>query len=228
MFDYAAWLRRAELFVRGLKKFPGELHVNVDIAPPLSIDETNALCASLPFELPRPLYDFFTAGSASVDFYFLWEPTELDLPLLWQAIPDEHEVWGGLRCFSACAFGENGWARDIVVRKPDIPLQDGHLWNECIPFVHIPNGDYLALHVQRDDGRMPVLYLSHDAWDTSSAFEIAPSLEQFLIDWEQLCYIGPEIWLLCHFLNDDDTGPFHVDSPIAVTWREIMSGQRFS
>jgi hypothetical protein len=44
-----------------------------------------------------------------------------------------------------------------------------------------------------------VLYLSHDG-DTA---HLADSFTAFLMAWERLCYLGPEIWLLDRFLGDD-------------------------
>ena len=43
-----------------------------------------------------------------------------------------------------------------------------------------------------------VAYLNHE--DTSSI--IAPSFTSFLKEWESVCYVGPEIWMLEPFLNE--------------------------
>ena len=104
------------------------------------------------------------------------------------------------------------------------------LWCQSVPFIAVGNGDYLALDVTKGAGRLPVLYLCHDGdaedgGDGRTAFEISPSFDQFLADWEALCYVGPEIWLLAPFFADDGRGALHVEQPKATMWREIISGR---
>jgi len=63
----------------------------------------------------------------------------------------------------------------------------------------IGNGDLIALDQTADPQEPPVVYLSHD--DQSSAV-IAPSLSYFLEAMAELCFIGPEIWLLEPWLGE--------------------------
>ena len=77
--------------------------------------------------------------------------------------------------------------------------------------------------------RPPVLYLCHDAddgGDGRAAFEISPTFDQFLGDWETLSYVGPEIWLLARFLADDGTGPLQLNQPATALWREVITGRK--
>jgi hypothetical protein len=93
----------------------------------------------------------------------------------------------------------------------------------------VGNGDYLAVRASSTAGRFPILYLCHDAedgGDRRTAFEISSDFEQFLIDWETLCYLGPEIWLLRRFLADDGKGPLEIDQPATELWREIILGRK--
>jgi len=65
----------------------------------------------------------------------------------------------------------------------------------------------------------PVVYLSNNSCGKSQS--IASSFEQFLFEWEGLCYIGPEHWLLFQFLNPT-TGFLDSSLPKSVKLREAF------
>ncbi len=227
MFDYAGWLERAVAFVRSLDHLPGELGITVEIKPPLSIAEADTFRRSLPFEWPRQLYEFFTAVSGSARCAYHWEPDEPHWPLLRTVFPEEMDVRGGPLFVPARAFRKNGWARTFTTPQPDFQMSDGQPWKPCFPFLNTSYGDHLALLAQHDERRSPVLYLRRDGQDRcSTAFELAPSLEQFLLEWEKVGYVGPDIDFLGVFFGDDGKPPIQADSPKASLWRDIMSGRR--
>jgi hypothetical protein len=92
------------------------------------------------------------------------------------------------------------WAKGFDV-EDEACRKNRDLWVRCTPFAHIGNGDLLALDA---DGRIenpPVAYLSHEGEGPSSI--IAPSFTEFLRHWEAMSYIGPEIWLLNHWIRSD-------------------------
>jgi len=99
------------------------------------------------------------------------------------------------------------------------------IWRETVPFLDVGNGDYLALHVGGDKRDCPVVYLCHDD-PQRPVTEISPSFEKFMSDWEDLCYVGPEIWLLQAFLQENGDGPLLADQAKARRWREIICGQQ--
>lgn len=234
MLDYAHWLKRAEDFVRGLGNLPGQWGVSIAIEPPLARRAADELRNRLPFGLPAPLYDLYTQGSASYRCAYYWSPDEAHLPLVGEVFPHTYSLYGGARFIPACQLADahasvRSWARGWNGTPDGGPRPSWEAWQESIPFLAVGNGDYLALRVRGDRTDLPVIYLCHDAEDGGdgrTAFEISPSFDQFLSDWETLCYIGPEIWLLAAFLSDDGEGPVQVNQPKVALWREIVCGRR--
>lgn len=79
------------------------------------------------------------------------------------------------------------------------------------------NGDYLAAELGKGSDNPPIVYLSHDG----DSRLLAPSLMDFLKVWEQLCYIGPELWMLEPFL-DSETGYLRADTKDAALLRDLF------
>jgi len=234
MIDYAEWLHRAEDFVRGLNYLPGQWGISLDVEPPLPKAKADELREVLPLGLPSPLYDLYTTGAATYRCTYHWSPDQSHLPLVGRVFPHTYTLHGGAQFIPA--FELKDW--QISVRKratgygatADAPPRPGwETWYECVPFLAVGNGDYLALRVSDAAGRLPVLYLCHDALDGGdgrTAFEISPSFDRFLADWESLYYIGPAIWLLAAFLAHGGEGPLNVKQPKAALWRRVISGRR--
>ena len=228
MFDYARWLQRAEAFVRGLNELPGQWEISVDVEPPLSVDAAEQLRRTLPLGLPVSLLGLYTTGSARFQCSYRWSPDEEHLPIIAEVFPHQYTLYGGARFIPAVELAETQaavreWAVEWDAPPHGPPRAGWELWHQCVPFLSVGNGDHLAIRVRADD--QPVLYLCHDAEDAGdgrTAFEISPSFDQFLADWETLCYVGPEIWLLARFLADDGNGLLEVDQPIAARWREVI------
>ena len=230
MLDYSEWLQRAEDFVRRLNYLPGRWGISVAVEPPLSRAAADELCEVLSFGLPSPLYDLYSRGSASYCCTYNWELDESHLPLVGQVFPQTYSLYGGARFLPAAELKDTfasvrAWATKWDATADDPPRPGWELWHQCVPFIAVGNGDFLALHVSDSSARLPVLYLCHDAEDGGdgrTAFEISPSFDQFLGDWETLCYIGPEIWLLRQFLADDGNGPLEVNQPKTALWRAVI------
>ena len=192
-------------------------------------------CRALSFDLPAPLYDFYTRGSASCHCHYWWSSDSRPTP--WEdAFPSQYTLYGGPEIIPAsqlaeCCANVRSWASSDWTGEGGGAPPGFERWRHAIPFVAVNNGDYLALDANADTSRTPVLYLCHEAdvycsESPSPATEISPSFEQFLADWEKLCYVGPEIWLLSAFLAEDFTGPLQTDSPRASRWRDILLNTR--
>jgi hypothetical protein len=230
MIDYSRWLSRAEAFVRGLDYLPGKWGVSIAVEPPLTASAADELGRTLPLGLPSPLYNLYTTGSASYRCTYHWSPDKAYLPLVEQVFPHQYSLYGGARFISAAELPDRqasvrSWATEWDAPADAPPRPGWELWHQAIPFLAVGNGDYLALQVSNGTDKQPVLYLSHDAGggdDERTAFEISPSLEQFLADWETLCYVGPEIWLLGEFLANEGKGLLQVNQPKTNLWREVM------
>ena len=94
------------------------------------------------------------------------------------------------------------------------------IWKRTLPFIHVANGDTVGLHITDIPDSMPVVYLSHE--EPAQVTVLSESLEQFLADWERLAYLGPEIWLLDHFLDHAQEGPTGIDCEKADRWRALL------
>jgi hypothetical protein len=221
MFDYASWIERARDFVAGLAGLPGEVDVRVDVGPPLSRHEADELAGRLPMGLPSVLRDFLTIGSSRCDCHYCWEPPTRPWPKL-KKIVDQAYIYGGPVLCHASQLAvlqvyRSNWAEYVVADK-NTSRTDRELWTRCTPFANIANGDLLALDTtsQRDDA--PVAYLSHE-WRSSI---IAPSFTEFLRQWEAMSYIGPEIWLLSYWIQQD-TGFIDSAHPKSELLRKLLT-----
>lgn len=209
MFDYTGWVQRAEAFIKNVALFGNcdELRVEIAIEPPLNDSELQQLQANFKMPLPLELQRFWTTASRHCDcsYYvendagiFYGDPSFLNAVEL----PKETV---------SCRNWAEGWADSC----PEDPAQEA-LWLQSIPFISIGNGDYLGLFVPEAHDNPPVVYLSHD--DVSRI--IAPSFTEFLNVWEQLCYIGPEIWILEEHLDSD--GMLDASTPRAEQLRSFL------
>ena len=77
------------------------------------------------------------------------------------------------------------------------------IWSRSIQIVHVMNGDSLGLDCEApgcDLNDPPVVYLDHETLGTD---QISPRFSEFMLHWQELSFIGPEIWLLGHWLDRD-------------------------
>jgi hypothetical protein len=91
-------------------------------------------------------------------------------------------------------------------------------WLRAVPFIRMPNSDFLALDPALDPVDPPVIYLCHD----DDNWLLARNFAAFLHEWEQLCYIGPEIWVLKEFCNRR-TGCLDSETAKAQALRDLFS-----
>jgi hypothetical protein len=199
MLDYAAWLARAQDFTSGLTRLPGNVTADVEIAPPLSGAAREELESSLSFPLPLSLRLFLVQGSGDCYCRYVWEPPPEMISQHKEILPYGRDIFGGLRYWNSDAI-LSGWqhcqqlaAEAVAASEP----QYQEYWQQKLPFAFILNGDYLALDLSQQDLEPPVVYISHEGEEDGGV--IAPSFDAFLQTWEQLCYVGPEAWLLGEF-----------------------------
>ncbi len=196
MIDYAAWIRRAESFVRQLNRLPGQWGMSIRIRPPISTDAADKLAASLPLGLPGPLRDFYTTGSSNVCCRYFWEPGDKYQRKVDKVFLYQHSLWGGPELIAAEDLADEHCVQEWFCGAEDLLGENSKdvlaVWQNTVPFIAVGNGDYLALHINHELPEMPVVYLCHDDTDMP-IMRISPSFEQFLTDWEQLHYIGPDM-----------------------------------
>lgn len=192
----AGWVGRSEEFLRRLAVLPGEVRARRAVAPPADLAELARVEAALGARLPTPLARFFAGAAAEWELRYSWRPTKPREPVVAKLVTVP--VFGGGRIGPVGALPDlvrdcRDWARKTWIA--DEPVET-RLWTRTLPFMALVNGDHLGVG---RDGR--VVYLNHD--DRSTV--IARSFDAFLAAWEQLCYLGPELWSLQPF-RDPATG----------------------
>ena len=164
-------------------------------------------------------------GSADCQYAYQWSPHKKDLPKLENVFPHMPEVYGGARIIAASklkkAHDVHEWVDGWDESLSEDQTKAKEIWLSTVPFVEIGNGDYLGLHVSPDQSSSPVVYLCHDD-EECPVTTISPSFDTFLADWETLYYIGPEIWMLGDFLDNEGAGPLNVEQEKTLAWRELV------
>ena len=208
------WVHRAIRFTQLLNRFGDETVRSASAADPLTVEELTALQSSLSSEIPSSLADFLLIESGSCNCEYnrtiQHTPTDRAIALLGfekaYSIAQTNIYGGASLCQSEC-FGE--WNSEAVISMfDDIDVECADLWRNSFIFKAIANGDSLGLYVAQETRDPPVVYLDHEG---EIHRPIAPSLAHFLREWETLCYVGPEIWMLEEFI-DQNTG--YLDSRV--------------
>ena len=189
--DYAAWLKKLVKRVEAEKsKKPDDPNICCVVEPVLSsgrIEELRRQVAPMPL---LPAYArFLELACGGLDFHF----NPLD--------EDGNEIYAGGVLFMARELLEDiksgkEWAEDTWIAESE---ENKELWLNGLPFIHLANGDIIAMDIRSDPEDPAVLYLSHD----DDSRELSPSLSRFLKSWEKLGYVGPEIWILEPYLDED-------------------------
>ncbi len=225
---YSSWIRRAESFVRQLNYLPGMWGISVAIDSPITTDEADGLAERLPFGLPAPLRELYIDGAARCRCRYYWTPGEDYLPQVQEVFPHEMSFYGGPEFIPWTdlrdAHGIHTWWEGADDDVTDEQANAREVWRHTVPFINVGNGDCVALHVNDDPESLPVVYLCHDDPD-SPVTNLSESLDQFLSDWEALCYVGPEIWLLNAFLGEGDGRQLDLEQEKVRRLRNIMLGK---
>ena len=193
-------------FITGLRgRLDGDIEIDGPFfsAPPSST-VLDKLRRQIEMDLPRRLRYFFRR-SGGVHCGYSWEPLAVQETAFRRLYSFHHSIGGGPRHFCTVsvisqlyALNQNVWASMEYDRTDPGMIREHKLWTHSLPFFNIGNGDALAFDLSKPCDDPPILYLCHD--DTASGV-IAPNFDAFLHAWERLCYIGPEWWLLDHFLE---------------------------
>src|SRR5262245_26033326 len=202
-FDYADWVAKARAFVERIAGLPGVEVRSRDVDPPLRSERVDRIAAELGLPIPDTLRGFITGGASRVDCTYRYQPAGASVDDLRAILPDRVRLYGGARLCAATDLPDHArsaaeWARETWVA--DDP-GERVLWEAGLPFAALDDGDYLALDTRGGSPDPAVLYLSHD----DASWVLTPSFTRFLAQWEQLCYIGPEHWLLQPFIGPDGT-----------------------
>ncbi len=223
MVDFKRWAERAVDFTKRLRSLPGEIKVSAELAPPMSPPDAQALSGQLRLPLPAPLLAFLTTASCKCFCEYWWEPPAEFTGRLQDLFPVKTFIFGGASLCDSTEFATNerGCWDTADALAGDYP-EDARLWSESVPFYECGNGDYVALYLGRGrkEDDCPVVYLCHDGYGASRV--LAPSFEEFLIQWEQLCYIHPSF--LVQFFLDPVRQCINAKSPKKEGLHELLRG----
>jgi hypothetical protein len=200
--NYQDWTERVRAFTEALRMLPGEINVTIEIDPPLNAQQIDALAGRWPTGLPTSLRRLWNEGSSRVNCPYVWRPSPDEVPILNEVFEYNNYIYGGARFEPAeQTYPGNSGADPDDEDMADVLGKTGlELHCRCAVFLHVGNGDCLGLDPANGADDPPVVYLVHDD-DTSSV--ISPTFSEFLASWQELCYIGPEFWLLDYWIDRD-------------------------
>jgi hypothetical protein len=200
MLDYAKWLERAAKFTEHLRNLPGEIKIQIEVAPPLSEGAIRKLAESCRLPIPQSLQRFWKEASGHCNCTYWWDTPQSFHKQMLVAFPhwSLSHIWGGPQFESASdivELADSGlaWAGGFRGEYP----KDARFWEYSIPVIPVGNGDYVGLYTRDNAEDPPVVFLCHEGCGASGV--IAPDLDEFLRRWEQLGYIG--IHFVSAFLN---------------------------
>ena len=111
----------------------------------------------------------------------------------------EHSfLYGGSRLCSSADFEYN--QTGCFDQAEDLGPRESDCWLNSFPILSISNGDYVDMYVKnnRASSECPIIYLDHDDYGTGTI--LSTSFDEFLLNWEDCCYIIPT-WMseFCDF-----------------------------
>jgi hypothetical protein len=226
-FSIRTWIERALAFTQSLQGLAGKKLIESSCPAEtnrLNIQDVNR---GLRVPVPKPIEDFVVAGSAGLQFSYVWTPPPSNQSMLNTIFGRRSYLWGGGELCRVEDFQNSQdacywWLLGGIIQG--CKRKGLEFWLRSFPFLPIRNGDFLALDVDVESKPQPVIYLSHESPGTCE--RIAESFEQFLINWDRLNYIGPDLGMLEPFRNAV-TGYIDGESPPARVLRELfLEGKR--
>ncbi|MCC7423898.1 MAG: SMI1/KNR4 family protein [Planctomycetaceae bacterium] len=203
------WVKRAVDFTTSLNRFGPETVRESTAAEPLSAAQLQALESSLAVRIPESLKHFLRTESAACccryNVSIHRPPTEVAVAVMGMELASQMSAMnysGGAslsQCENFADWNPNPWWEGLEEHLDRAMIE---VWSESFAFMALDCGDFLGLHTAANADDPPVVYLDHEG---EFHRPIAPSLQYFLDAWEKLFYIGPEIWKLKPFL-DQETG----------------------
>ncbi len=86
---------------------------------------------------------------------------------------------------------------------PNIEDEYDKIWHNKIPFLHVPNGDFIVFDVVEPMETSPIIYLSHEGDDFHGSC-LANSFIEFITKWTNIGCVGTEDWQLEVFYDVDN------------------------
>ncbi len=204
------WRTRLEAFFSRLEDLPGRIHVRMLIKAPIEKSELTEIAAKWPNGLPGALERFWRDESSGMDCFYWWEPPERLVADLKFALAGSRRLYGG-PCFEAATVFPGNYGpdcEDLDIRR-NVGDFGYRLLSEAAMLFQCGNGDYVGLLGSENDDDPPVVYCHHDG---DGSGYIARSFTEFLVQWEQIFYVGPALDLMWHWM-DSESGLISSDAP---------------
>lgn len=228
MFDFVAWKERARQFVRGLANLPGPL-VLTDNVEPAGQDNSSfrewldAGSCSLPAEIRQ----FVRTASARCAFSYSWTPPIQRRPILEDFYPAQESIAGGADLCEASRYSNydnRDWFRSFAAGQPwmDALFRSTSMFEErgdLLVLAPLNKDSQLALELSDDEQARRVVHVSLAG--AGPRHILSRSFGQFLLDWEQVCYVEPTLENLRPWL-DSRTGMLNPNPEKAHDFRAIF------
>lgn len=199
MLDYRKWIERAVAFVNNLQTLSGEVGQELRVDPPMSSLDVKELSGRLRLGIPHPVSNFLMEGSANCVFNYWWSPPKKISFLVERIFHSRHSSLYGGACLCASEdfeYNQTG----CFDQSEALGARESDCWINSFPILSINNGDYVGMYVKnnRTTSECPIIYLDHDDYGTGTI--LSTSFDDFLLNWEDCCYIVPT-WMskFCDF-----------------------------
>ena len=181
------------------------------LSEPATEEELSSKEKELGVKIPKSLRDFFKNISAGIVFEFTFDDYKRkELPHDFRYL-DNSNMEFGLEVLDNSQYSQ---IMDTIKNNPDEPWTDdfGQVWKDKLAFVHLGNGDVIAIDLASESGES-VVFISH--YD-DKATEIAPNFTMFFEGWLKAGLVNPSYVGI--FLTDGES------NEKTKIWRKIMLG----
>jgi hypothetical protein len=222
--DYVAWTKRASSFLRSLTHLPGELDLDDGIEPPSADEHTQQWLRSDGCSIPSELKAFIATASRRCYFRYRWKPPAELQAELGNLFPGHVKLTGGGDFCEAAGYSNydhRQWFRDnveqykVYAREAEIERARG-----LLPLMEMKGGAKISLDLRATDWTRPVVFV--DPSTPKKRPLVSRSFDQFLSDWERLCYITPSLANLAPWF-EPGVGPIEPNDRKASLLRQIFT-----
>jgi hypothetical protein len=226
--NYAQWLERLDDFVRRTARLPGEWWMRIDVAPPLHRS------TSFAERMPWGLRQFHTTAAEYATCNYNWHPNAECSATFAEFMPHRYSIYGGIEVGAASNYAEleqqfNGL---VELLEDEKTIDDPHGYNraaaqtlrQSAPLWQLGTGDMIVECPPGSCGEATILFVAMElaSMSESPLIKLSRSFDDFLLAWEQVGYLAPELYLLQPFLEDSPDGLLDGNSPLARRWNRYL------
>ena len=190
-FNFVLFKKRLNLFLSKIEALGGATEP-LSIEKPATEEEVKAVEAKLGYTLPPHFREVLLENTAHLEFW--WNISKF-LEEREDFLSDElrgvyySDLLFGLDLLLDYEDNCQGWVREVY---PDYNNEYDRVWHNKMAFLHIVNGDYIAIELEPENyGK--VVYLSHDGSENHGLY-IADNFKEFLMNYAAVGCIGGDDW----------------------------------